>query len=130
MANHTGNEGTIKVGANAVAEVTDWEINQEGATVNDTVIGDTWESNKPLNCSKWAGSLTCFWDETDTNGQGALEPGDEVTLNLYPEGATAGDTYFTGSAIVTSNKIGAARDGMVSNEISFLGNGAPTKTTV
>ena len=71
-----------------------------------------------------------LWDETDTAGQGALTAGAEVTLNLYPEGDTSGDTYLTGSAFVTGRSINSTYDGLVEMSISVQGNGALSQETV
>ena len=54
----------------------------------------------------------------------------EVTIKFYPEGATSGDTYYSGSAIVTGLTINGSFDGMVEASITVQGNGALTKTTV
>jgi predicted secreted protein len=51
-------------------------------------------------------------------------------LNVYPEGASSGDTYYTGSAIVTGRTINSSFDGMVEMELSFQGNGALTESTI
>lgn len=129
MANHKGSEGVIKVGSNAVAEVRDWSLDQTADTVEDTVMGDAARTRKSTLTSA-SGSLNCYWDETDTNGQVALAAGSEVTMNLYPEGDTAGDTYYTLTAIITSFSISASFDGMVEASISFESNGAVTTNTV
>ena len=39
MANHTGSEGTIKVGANAVAELRSYSISEEAETIETTAMG-------------------------------------------------------------------------------------------
>ena len=80
--------------------------------------------------TSFSGSIDVFWDETDTAGQGALTVGAEVTLNLYPEGDTAGDTYLSGAAIVTGRSVSSSFDGLVEMSISVQGNGALTQTTV
>lgn len=129
MATHTGKDGAVYVGANAVAEVRDWSVEQTSEVVADTVMGDDWVTNKQT-LSSWTASLNCYWDETDSTGQEALTVGAEVTLNLYPEGNTTGDAYYTGSAIVTSISVSLAFDGMVERSISATGNGALTSTTV
>lgn len=128
MANHTGSEGVVKVGANTIAEIKNFSINESADTIEDTTIGDTSRTFKP-GLKSWDGSLECYWDELDTTGQGALTVGSEVTLNLYPEGATTGDTYYTGSAIVTKIDIKVPTGGMVDCSFSFKGNGALTKGT-
>jgi hypothetical protein len=129
MATHVGKDGAVYVGANAVAEIRDWSLEQTSEVVNDTVMGDTWMTNKATQKS-WTSSFNAFWDETDTNGQGALIVGSEVTLNLYPEGNTSGDTYWTGSAIITSVSNSASFDGLVEASFSATGNGELTEDTV
>lgn len=129
MATHKGSEGVVKVGANTVAEVRDWSITITGETVEDTTMGDAARTYKP-SLTAASGSISAFWDETDTTGQGAMTAGDEVTLNLYPEGADTGDTYYTLSAIITEEGASASFDGMVEATFSFQANGAVSKTTV
>ncbi len=129
MANHKGSEGVVKVGANTVAEVRDWSLSETADTIEDTTMGDSARTRKP-GLTSASGSITAFWDESDTTGQGAMTVGAEVTLNLYPEGATSGDTYATLSAIITEAGVSASFDGMVEATFSFEANGAVTWGTV
>lgn len=129
MATHKGSEGIVKVGSNSVAEIRSYSIEESADTLEDTSMGDSARTYKP-SLTSFSGSLDVFWDETDTSGQGALSIGSEVTLNVYPEGDTAGDTYYTGSAIVTGVSRTGAFDGLVEASISVQGNGALTETTV
>ena len=129
MATHTGSEGTVKVGSNAIAEIRSFSIEETADTLEDTTMGDTARTyNSSL--TSFSGSVDVLWDETDSSGQGALTIGAEVTLNLYPEGDAAGDTYLTGSAIVTGRSISSSYDGLVEMSITVQGNGALTSTTV
>jgi hypothetical protein len=128
MANHTGVDGVVKVGTNTVAEVRNWSINESADTIEDTTINDTSRTYQ-AGLKSWNGSLTAFWDETDTNGQEALTVGSSAVLNLYPEGATTGDIYYSGTAIVTAAGINLQTNGMVERNISFQGNGALTRGT-
>ena len=129
MATHKGSEGTVKVGANAIAEVRSFSISETGDTIEDTTMGDAARTYKP-SLTSWSGSVEVYWDETDTNGQVALTVGAEVTLNVYPEGSTTGDSYLTGSAIVTGRTINSSFDGMVEASITVQGNGALTADAV
>lgn len=129
MANHKGSEGYVKVGANTVAEVRDWSLTISSDTVEDSTMGDSARTYKPTLTSA-TGSISAYWDETDTTGQGAMTAGSEVTLALYPEGDESGDTYYTMSAIITEEGASAAFDGMVEASYSFQANGAVTLTTV
>ena len=129
MATHTGSEGTVKVGSNAIAEIRSFSIEETADTLEDTTMGDTARTYKS-SLTTYTGTVDVLWDETDTTGQGALTIGAEVTLNLYPEGDTSGDTYYTGSAIVTGRTINSSYDGLVEMSISVQGNGALSETTV
>jgi len=129
MANHKGSEGYVKVGSNTIAEVRDWSFTVTSDTVEDTTMGDSARTYKPTLTSA-SGSITCYWDEADTTGQGAMTAGSEVTLNLYPEGDTSGDTYYTGSVIITEESATAAFDGMVEATFSWNANGTWSSTTV
>lgn len=129
MATHLGKEGTVAVGANEIAEIRSFSIEETGDTVEDTSMGDSARTYKS-SLTSFTGSVDVLWDETDTNGQGALSVGSEVTLNFYPEGNTAGDTYYTGTAIVTGVTRNSSYDGLVEASISVQGSGALSETTV
>jgi predicted secreted protein len=130
MATHKGSEGIVKVGSsNVVAEIRSYSIEESADTLEDTSMGDSAKTYK-ASLTSFSGSLDVFWDETDTSGQGALSIGAEVTLNVYPEGVASGDTYYTGSAIVTGVSRTASYDGLVEASISVQGNGALTESTV
>lgn len=128
MANHTGSEGTVHVGTNAVAEIRSYSISETADTIEDTSMGDTSRTYKS-SLKSFSGSIDVFWDETDTTGQGALTVGSEVTIKFYPEGSATGDTYMYGSAIVTGKTINGSFDGMVEASITVQGTGALTTGT-
>lgn len=128
MATHAGSEGTVKVGANAVAEIRSFSVSETADTIEDTTMGDTARTYKS-SLKSFSGSMDVYWDETDTNGQGALTVGSEVTIGFHPEGSTTGDTIYTGSAIVTGLTINSSFDGMVEASITLQGTGALTTGT-
>jgi predicted secreted protein len=129
MAIHKGSEGTVKVGVNAIAEIRSYSLEESADTLETTSMGDTARTYLP-SLSTFSGSVDVYWDESDTNGQGALTIGAEVTLNIYPEGDASSDVYYTGSAIVTGVTRSGSFDGMVEASISVQGTGALTSTTV
>ena len=129
MATHTGSEGTVKVGSDAIAEIRSFSLEESADTLEDTTMGDTARTYKS-SLTTFTGSVDVFWDETDTTGQGALTIGASVTLNVYPEGDTAGDTYYTGTAIVTGVTRSSSFDGLVEASITVQGSGALIATTV
>lgn len=131
MATHTGSEGTVRVGANAIAEIRSYSVEETADTVEDTSMGDAYRTFK-TTLKGWSGSVDVFWDETDTNGQVAMVVGTEITANFYPEGASAGQSekYYTGTAIVTGRTVTGSFDGMVEATITLQGTGALTLSTL
>lgn len=129
MANHKGSEGVVKIGANTIAEIRDWSISESAEIIDDTTMGDSARTKK-AGLTSASGSMTCYWDETDSTGQEAMTIGASVTLNLYPEGATTGDTYATGTVIITEVGVSATAEGMVERTFSYEATGAITWGTV
>lgn len=128
MANHAGSEGTVHVGTTAVAEIRSYSFTETADTIEDTVMGDSARTYKS-SLKSFNGSIDVYWDETDTSGQQSLSVGSEVTIKFYPEGAATGDTYYSGSAIVTGLTVNGSFDGMVEASITVQGNGALSKST-
>tara|TARA_R100000329_G_scaffold91994_1_gene76792 strand:- start:543 stop:932 length:390 start_codon:yes stop_codon:yes gene_type:complete len=128
MATHKGSEGIVKIGTNTVAEVTGFSFDETADTIEDTALSDS-SRTYVSDLTSFSGSIDCMWDETDTTGQGAMTAGASVTLNLYPEGATTGDVYYTGTALITSISRANAIGAMVTASFSFQGTGALTSAT-
>jgi hypothetical protein len=129
MAVHKGSEGAVYVGSNQVAEVRSATLTETAETIDSTVMGDTSRTYES-SLKTASGTVTCFWDETDTTGQEALDAGAEVTLNLYFEGNASGDTYASFSAIVTEASVSTSLDGLVERTFNFQVNGAVNWSTV
>mgnify|MGYP000960087338 CR=1 FL=1 len=129
MATETSANGVIKVGANSVAEVTGYSITYTSDTVEDTVIGDSARTYK-ATLKSYTASIDAMWDQSDTDGQLALNVGDNITYSLYPSGETSGDTYFTGSGIVTSLAVSGSTGEMITATFEVQGSGDLTEDTV
>jgi len=129
MATHTGVSGLVKVGTATVAEVRSFTLDTTAELLEDTALTDT---SKTFQVGKKGAtaSIECFWDETDANGQIAIAEGSQVTMTLYPEGADAGDYYFGGTWLVTSNSVSTPTDGMIEATFSATLTGALTRGTV
>jgi hypothetical protein len=127
MATHTGSEGTLKVGANTIGEIRSFSISESADTLEDTSMGDVARTYKS-SLTTFTGSIDVFWDELDA-GQVAMVVGASVTFSAYPEGATAGDKYYTGTAIVTGLTVNSSFDGMVEASITLQGTGALSLST-
>lgn len=122
MACYVGKDGIVKVGATNVGEVTNFSLEVTAETIDCTSMGLTYRSFVPSYIN-WTGSVDVNWDPDDS-GQVALVIGTEVALALYPEGDVAGDTEYSGQAIVTGFSRSASFDGIVTANITFQGNGA------
>ena len=129
MATHTGSSGVVKVGTNTVAEVRSFTLDTTAELLEDTALTDTSKSFQVGKKGATA-SVECFWDETDTNGQIAIAEGEQVTLYLYPEGATSADYYFAGTWIISANSVSTPTDGMIEATFSATLTGALTRGTV
>jgi predicted secreted protein len=128
MANHLGREGLIKVSSTTIGELRNYSLSHSSDTVEDSVIGDIYRTRQS-SMKTWSASGDLYWDEADA-GQLLITIGSTVTLNLYPEGATSSDVYYSGSAIVTKFDVSASFDGLVEGSIAFEGNGALSTLTV
>jgi hypothetical protein len=129
MATHHGKEGTVKVGANTVAEIKSFSLDRTSDTIEDTAMGDSMKSYL-VGHGDASGSITCHFDETDTTGQGAMTQGASVSLALYPEGADSGDTYYTMTALINSLGISVDMGSIVERSFGFQVTGGVTETTV
>ena len=127
MATHTGSEGTIKIGSDTLGELRSFSLETTGDTIETSNMGTTARTYK-AGLTSWNGTASLFWDELD-NAQLALTVGSSITINVYPEGASTGDKYFTGTAIVTAKSVSASFDGLVESAISFQGTGALSFST-
>lgn len=128
MATHTGSEGTVKIGSDTLGEIRSYTVESTGETIEDSSMGDAARTYK-AGLTTFTASFEVYFDETDT-AQNAVDAGSSITFSVYPEGDTAGDTYYTGSGIVTGRSITATFDGMVEMSLSVQGSGALTETTV
>ena len=127
MANHLGREGIVKISSTTIGELKNYSLSHSSDTVEDSIIGDTYRT-RVATMKMWSVSGDMFWDEADA-GQLLMTIGSSVTLNLYPEGATTGDVYYSGAAIVTAFNVSASFDGIIEGQISFEGNGVLSSLT-
>ena len=125
MTTKTGNDGVIKVGGVTVAETRSWALSIGIGTVDDTVMGDTWDTHKTIQ-KNWTGSAEVYWDEGDAAQAASLVVGASVAVHFYPEGADAGDTYYTGTATVEKVDLKGSHNGLIEASIAYKGNGALT----
>lgn len=129
MANHKGSEGLVKVGTATVAEVTSWSFQESINLIDDSEMSDAAETHL-TGRTKASGTVECHWDETDATGQGAMTIGASITLNLYPEGAVAADTFWSCTATISSIDRSTGIDEMVKASFAWTASGPVTESTV
>lgn len=107
MAVLKGKNGVVKVGTNAVGNVTSYTVSEEADMLETTSIGAGVNGRTYVpGLRQITGSIDCNIDPNDTNGQMKLEVGDTVaiTLELAVGASLQGDVIITGSSI----EVGAA----------------------
>lgn len=130
MANSKGNSGSIKIGANVIAEIQSWTLEQDTEMIEDTSMGDSDRTFK-TGLAGWRGTISCWWDPSDTNGQELLNNGENATLIMGPGGLESSDVKYSGNAIISNLSRGGEKEGsIVTAEFTFQGNGALTQGTV
>lgn len=124
MTTFTGQNGAIILGtSNAVAEIRGFEITQTGETLDDTVMGDAWRTNKST-FKTWNGSADVLFDDDDTAGQNALVVGAALASKFYPSANSTGQAELSGTIRITERTIKTTYDGLVEMTIQFIGDGA------
>lgn len=122
MAAHHGNEGEVKVGTTAVACVQSWSYEESDPAMADTwCMGDTEVTHLASGAVQGSGSVSCYWSESDAGGQDALTLGATVTLNLYPEGDSATNRYYTGDVVIESVSRSGSKGDITTAEFGFRG---------
>jgi len=132
MATTTGSSGVVKVATSGgtvavVGEVRSYTFDGTADTIEDSVMGDSARSYK-AGLKTNTLTVECYWDEADAP-QGILDERASVDFELYPTGTGTGETYFSGSGVVTSRSITASFDGMVEASFSIQCSGAVTEAT-
>jgi len=124
MAVLKGNAASLKIGANTVAEMQNWELSVEQEFADTTSFLDTFREQTPTFAT-WTATASGKMDQSDTTGQVALQTawlaGSTVTPLFYIDGSHK----YTGLAYVSAT-VGAAVDGIVEVNFSFQGAGTLT----
>jgi hypothetical protein len=125
----TGEQGVVKIGADTVASVRSFTIDQEQAVVEKTVMGSSSRSYLP-SLNQFSGSMDVYYDDSDTAQQAILTNiqatgTSNVAIELYPSGTATG-AKLSGNIIITGHSITSSMDGVVEASITFQGDGALT----
>lgn len=123
MTTYSGKDGQIKVGANLLGELRDFNYVVNATVQDDSALGDTWDTHiEGAFTANWSGSANAWFFDGDA-AQAALVVGASVSLGFYPRGSTAGKPYHSGTATVTQVTRTVNRTGPVEIAFSFQGNG-------
>ena len=128
MSEQKGIDGVVKVGSDAILNVTSFTLEETTETIDVTSMGDGNRVVLPTFVG-FSGSIDGYWDADDAllNHTGVVEPviraGETITFELYPEGTASTALYYSGSAIVASVTRSASFDGAVEYSIAFEGTG-------
>jgi hypothetical protein len=129
MATFKGNDGTVKSGSNAIAEIISFTVDETADTIETTTMGDAAKTYV-ASFKDATATVETYFDDTDSSGQGTLTVGSSVTVNFQMEGDTTGDHKLSGTAIITGFSLGVSADGINTATYTMQISGGLTAGTV
>lgn len=129
MAKVHGKNGIVRVGENTVLHTSRWTLDRQAAIADASAQGEDWEDHT-VGLKRWNGTIDCWYDQADSTGQGALEPGATVGLELYPAGNGSSAIYYSGTASIEGAPLEVSREGTVSVSFTFRGKGPLARQAV
>ena len=128
MSTFHGRSGAVYIGANQVAEVNEFSVDLNAEFAEDSNMNDQDKTSHSDPIRSGSGTLTCWWDDTDANGQELLNVGESATLLLRPEGVGAGLNQLSFTARVTNEGITVRKGEINSRTIAFQVSGVVDRT--
>ncbi len=128
MAKFKGNDGTVEIGGTVFANIISVTLDEGVNIIGSTTVTDDSDTHE-AGTKNWSASIECYWDDTDTSGQGAATNGASATFNFLPEGATTGDYQKSGTGTVSGLSTSHGLNNMVTASFTVTGNGALTTGT-
>ena len=133
MATKTGASGVVKLQVSGttvavVGEVRSFTFDGSADTIEDSVMGDVSRSYK-AGLKTNTVSIECYWDEADAQ-QLVIDERASLDFEVYPTGTGSGETFYSGSGIVTSRSITGSFDGMVEASFAIQCSGAVSEAQV
>lgn len=129
MATFKGNDGTVKSGSNAIAEIISFSVSETSDVLETTTMGDQAKTYV-ASFKDATATVETYFDDTDTTGQGTLTVGSSVTVSFQMEGDTTGDHKLSGTGIITDFSLGVSADGINTATYSIQISGGLTVGTV
>lgn len=135
MASITGKAGAVTLAGGALSgavtgKVREWAVELDAKTVDDTAMGDTWQSQVPLTNS-WKASFTAI---LPTGSSAEFYPsllGTDVTIALKRASADT-SAVFSDTGVLKSIRLRTPAEDLITYELSVEGNdgsAAPTFDT-
>lgn len=125
MATYTGQDGSLSIDGDAVANLRSWSVDYTVNTVESSVMTDSTRTFKQ-GIKEWSGSADIYYDNTVVgNLEDAITAG-EVAFIGYPTDSGAGNPKVTGNILVTGISVTSSMEGMVEASVSFQGTGDVT----
>jgi len=128
----SGTYGIVRNGPNIIAQIRSWAFSRNQEIQEYTELGDSgYRSKRPIFKNE---NVDCelYWDDTDADGQVALETSYDnstsVTLVLYPSADPSGtpvtdDVLYTGTAYVSDLSLAGDAEDLVSGTANFAVDG-------
>lgn len=138
MSRTSTNGAEVFVGSNEVANVVDitFTVPERTEIASGALNEDVPEVVGIGSKGSYTLDVEVEIDDADTNGQGALDAAYEakssITAGYYPEGKTAGNVEYTGTAYVTKipNRGGQGKNAVKTGSYRIVYSGSVTKGTV
>jgi hypothetical protein len=110
--------GLIKAGAtpDLVGEVKSW-TKDVTADVEDSSIMGNCDKRQTVKGILTTLNMSCYYDAADA-GQILLAVGDEVDLELYPQGDASSMKYIAGTALNTSSNMSSEVNGLIGFDVA------------
>ncbi len=122
MAALAGMNGSVKLGANVVALIDNWEVSPSANVMDITAFGNSWKT-KLAGLKDWSAKVSGHYDLTDTNGQLALWTaflnGTTVSVVLMVDATH----NFSGTAFVKTPPVKVGVDAVITIEFDLDGSG-------
>lgn len=121
MATLSGTNASVKLGANLVADMANWTLDDGRDALKAPIFGDTFNKVHGMGTRNVGGSVSGFLNVSDSTGQELLriayETGVALTdFRLYIDSTV----YFTGTEVyITSYNTNAAQNEIIPVEFNF-----------
>lgn len=129
MSNITGKDGAVKSGADVLAELRGFNIEQTTEALDNAVIDGSGHASNKAGQKSWSATIDAFYDPADPVTS-QLTNGAEVDLEFFPSGDTTGEQEYAGTGLCTAISTPIEINGMVQQSFSVACASVLTITTI